>query len=236
MAARQPFKTVPLPTSTSTPPRSTSPSPSCSSSSSSLSNTSTHTVVPSTHGSNRSSNLSASTSLSQSSSSSVTSSGTATPRAPHTNMVPNGNHRPTRPHSKSRTLSSASSAYSSLPRSNLAHQAAASPANLSTYALIRASLAPYLTSKRMTTFLVLFLIIPLISFILRMRRKKGQLSVNGTAQMTATASAAASHADLVRKRLQAAGGRVEGNLFARAWGDIVRVVGDTVKMAGSGLV
>ncbi|KAF8805431.1 hypothetical protein BYT27DRAFT_7169561 [Phlegmacium glaucopus] len=232
MAVRQPFKAVPLLTSTSTPPRSCSPTPSCSSSSSSLSNTSTHTVVPSTHGTNRSSAPSASTSLTQSfsSSSSVTSSGTATPRALHTHLAPNGNHRPTRSHSQSRTSSSASSAYSSLPRSTLGHQAAASPANLNTYDLIRVSLAPYLTSKRMTTFLVLFLLIPLLSFILRMRRRKRQLSLDGVA------ATAASHADLVRKRLQAAGGRVEGSLLARAWGEIVRVVGDTVKMAGSGLV
>jgi hypothetical protein len=243
MVARQPLKAVPLPTSTS--PRSSSPAPSCSSSSSSLSNTSTHTVVPSkTHRDNRSSDPSALTSLSQtfSSSSSISSSKTATPRAHRTNLVPNGDHGPTRPHSKSRTLSSASSAYSSLPRSILVggqHQAAAaSPANLNTYALIRASLAPYLTSKRMTTFLVLFLLVPLISFLLRMRRRKKLLSLSGAAQMTATATAAATatHADLVRKRLQTAGSGVKGTFFGRMWGDIVRVVRDTVKMAGSGLV
>ena len=238
MVARQPLKTVPLPTSIS--PRSGSPAPSCSSSSSSsssLSNTSTHTVVPSTHRGNRPSDSSAlmGASLSQtfsSASSSISSSKTATPLAHRINIVPNGDHRPTRPHSKSRTLSSASSAYSSLPRSSLAHQAAASPANLNTYALIRASLAPYLTSKRVTTFLVLFLLVPLISFLLRMRRKKRLLNLSGAAQMTATAT----HADLVRKRLQTAGSGVKGTLLGRAWGEVVRVVGDTVKMAGSGLV
>ena len=54
--------------------------------------------------------------------------------------------------------------------------------------------------------------------------------------MTASATVAASHADLVRKRLQTAGSGVKGIFFGRAWGEIVRVVGDTVKMAGSGLV
>ena len=54
--------------------------------------------------------------------------------------------------------------------------------------------------------------------------------------MTASATVAASYADLVRKRLQTAGSGSKGTLFGRAWGEIVHVVGDTVKMAGSGLV
>ena len=54
--------------------------------------------------------------------------------------------------------------------------------------------------------------------------------------MAANATATASHADLVRKRLQTAGSGVKGTLFGRMWGEVVRVVGDTVKMAGSGLV
>ena len=58
--------------------------------------------------------------------------------------------------------------------------------------------------------------------------------MNGAAQATASATAAATHADLVRRKLQTTG--VKGTLFGRAWGEIVRVVGDTVKMAGSGLV
>jgi hypothetical protein len=49
------------------------------------------------------------------------------------------------------------------------------------------------------------------------------------------ATVTATHADLVRKRLQTAGG-VQGTLFGRMWREIARVVGDTVKMAGSGLV
>jgi hypothetical protein len=55
--------------------------------------------------------------------------------------------------------------------------------------------------------------------------------------MTAHATATATHADLVRKKLQTAGsGVIKGTLFGRVWGEVVRVVGDTVKMAGSGLV
>ena len=88
----------------------------------------------------------------------------------------------------------------------------------------------------MTTFLVLFLLVPLISFVLRMRRRKKLFNLNGTAQIAANVTATATHADLVRKRLQTAGGGVKGTLLGRVWGEVVRVVGDTVKMAGSGLV
>ena len=55
----------------------------------------------------------------------------------------------------------------------------------------------------------LFLLVPLISFLLRMRRKKRLLDLSRAAQMTASASVAASHADLVRKRLQTAGSGVK---------------------------
>ena len=88
----------------------------------------------------------------------------------------------------------------------------------------------------MTTFLVLFLLVPLISFVLRIRRRKKLLSLGGAAQITANVAATATHADLVRKRLQTAGSGVKGTFFGRMWGEAVRVVGDTVKMAGSGLV
>lgn len=57
-----------------------------------------------------------------------------------------------------------------------------------------------------------------------------------TAASIAAAVSASSNADLVRRRLQAASGVAEGGLMQRAWGEIVRVVGDTVRMAASGLV
>ncbi|KAF9563214.1 hypothetical protein CPC08DRAFT_706140 [Agrocybe pediades] len=253
MASRRPFKPVepafPTPSSTISSPRSNSPAPSSSSSSSSLSTTSTHTVVPSASKGTRPA-LSGLTEIpkASSSSSSVSSDETATPRAPPATL-PNGNTqtssttltRSSRPQSLTRRLSSsAGSGYNPLPRSNLANQVSARPATPSTYALIRASLAPYLTSTRVTTFLVLFVVVPLISFVLRMRRRKRllQLGLEGgaTAASIAAAVSANSNADLVRRRLQAASGGMEGSLVQRAWGEIVRVVGDTVRMAGSGLV
>ena len=62
------------------------------------------------------------------------------------------------------------------------------------------------------------------------------LDLSEAAQMSASATVAAFHADPVKKRLQTAGSGVKSTLFGRAWGEIVHVVGDTVKMAGNGLV
>lgn len=66
-----------------------------------------------------------------------------------------------------------------------------------------------------------------------MQRKKRLLNLSGATQITANATVAASHLDVVRKRLHSG---VEATHFGSVWGDIIRVVGDTVKMAGSGLV
>jgi hypothetical protein len=52
----------------------------------------------------------------------------------------------------------------------------------------------------------------------------------------AGAATSASNAELVRRRLQAAGGGVEVGFLNKAWAEVIRVVGDTVRMAGSGLV
>jgi hypothetical protein len=72
-----------------------------------------------------------------------------------------------------------------------------------------------------------------------MRRRRLLLTSSGVGAgltaATATAAASASTADLVRRRLGTAGGS-EGGVIGRAWGEVLRVVGDTVRMAGSGLV
>ncbi|KAF9036220.1 hypothetical protein BJ165DRAFT_1507290 [Panaeolus papilionaceus] len=257
MASRRP-KTTPVASVLPTPvsPRSYSPAPSSSSSSSSLSTTSTHTVVPSnSRGGAARSGLS---SLSKISSppSSDTSSETTTPRIAQASLATNGNgahynsnHRNTRPHSKSRTASSASSVYSNLPRASLAHQATSRAdstrrGSLSSYALIKASLAPYLSRPKLVTFVVLFVLVPLISFVLKVRRRRlmglGGAAVAGAGAGAAgagvTAVATASNAELVRRRLQSVNAAVEVGMLSRAWGEIVRAIGDTVRMAGSGLV
>lgn len=41
-------------------------------------------------------------------------------------------------------------------------------------------------------------------------------------------------ADIVRRRL--AGGQAQGNSIAWLWGEVVKAVGDTIRMGGGGLV
>ncbi|KAG6886527.1 hypothetical protein C0992_003561 [Termitomyces sp. T32_za158] len=98
------------------------------------------------------------------------------------------------------------------------------PANLSTYAVLKASLTPYISTSNISTIFLLFVVLPLVSFVLRVRHRKRQ-ALNGPMNTSNTA-------ELVRRRLQIAGA---GGL-SRAWGEVVRVVYDTVRMAGSGLV
>ncbi|KAF9466623.1 hypothetical protein BDZ94DRAFT_1251378 [Collybia nuda] len=194
-----------------------SPAPSSSSSSSSLSTTSTHTVVPSTKRATHT--LSNLTPLNHASISttSLSSDSTATPR-----------QRSGRPMLKSRTANSSSTSYSSthLPRPH-PQAAAMRSSSLSTYALIKASLAPYLTTSNISTFFILFVIFPFVSLVLRARHKRRKAIVSGN-----PGSYMQNNAALARRRLQIN----EAGLLGRVWSDIVRVVLDTVRMAGSGLV
>lgn len=83
-----------------------------------------------------------------------------------------------------------------------------------------------------------------MTFILRMRRRRRQAilgplaSASGPLSVGVAAgsvSAAISNADLVKRRLHGPGA-AESGIIGKTWNEIVRVVGDTVKMAGSGLV
>ncbi|KAI4517821.1 hypothetical protein K525DRAFT_251114 [Schizophyllum commune Loenen D] len=99
--------------------------------------------------------------------------------------------------------------------------------------VLRAYLSQYFGSSRTSystwTFAVLFVLVPLISFVLRRRRRA---RIVGAGSAAAGTVAAAGTADLVRRRLR----DDSSGLLARAWGGVARAVGDTVRMAGSGLV
>ncbi|TEB27012.1 hypothetical protein FA13DRAFT_1736799 [Coprinellus micaceus] len=222
LASRNPTPSPPSPSSSRAPtPRSHSPAPSASSSSS-LSTASTHTVVPSTP--RGLSKLTQSTVI-HSSSSSESSVETAIPRGQL--RPPNGNARPRTPSS-----STSSAASSSSPRTDIRTTPGTSQAP-TILSLVKASLAPHLTTSKITTFVILFVIFPLISWVLRVRhRRRKQLKGTGTPLLSAGAS---TNVDLVRKRLQAAGGS-DSNLITRLWKDTFRIVTDTVMMAGKGLV
>ncbi|KAK7032257.1 hypothetical protein VNI00_013216 [Paramarasmius palmivorus] len=124
----------------------------------------------------------------------------------------------------------------SLPRSHLTAAQSNRGRNLSTYALIKASLQPYFTrlsgsrGGAILTGTFLFFVLPAISVLLRLRsrRRIGGVTSGGTGT-----------ADIVRRRLRGVNGSDStglGMVLARTWWAIVRVVFDTVRMGVSGLV
>ncbi|KAI5836383.1 hypothetical protein K523DRAFT_289158 [Schizophyllum commune Tattone D] len=263
LSAQRPTSPSPLPTPSPSPPpiapdspRSYSPAPSSSSSSSSLSTASTHTVVPRGRNVN---GLSAMTPARTRRSSSASSTGTARPgksgsangslRKPNGIAKPNGVLYPTsarRPGTdrsnsdRARSTSSRGQPTSSRDRLALARASLAPPTDATTtnatprpLEVLRAYLSQYFGSSRTSystwTFAVLFVLVPLISFVLRRRRRA---RIAGAGSAAAGTVAAARTADLVRRRLRDDG----SGLLARAWGGVARAVGDTVRMAGSGLV
>jgi uncharacterized membrane protein len=84
-------------------------------------------------------------------------------------------------------------------------------------------LGPYLTSSRVTTFLLLFFLLPLVSLIMRIRRHR----------RTVSAGAGLGAADVVRRRLANGQGQTA---IGWIWAEVVKAVSDTVRMGGGGLV
>ncbi|KAK0204973.1 hypothetical protein DFS33DRAFT_1382871 [Desarmillaria ectypa] len=203
--------------------RSFSPVPSSSSSSSSLSTTSTHTVVPSTPKGPRvaqsMTSIAALSSASQSTTS-VSSDGTARLARSERPSSSLSDRKQKTEHDTliRRTLSPATGVitHPTVPSTEIR-----SP---TTIALIKAYVAPILNSTKLTTFLILAVVFPLISMVLRIRRRR-RLAAGG----------AVNTADMVRKRLQVVNER-EAGVLRTAWSEIIRVLMDTIKMGGSGLV
>jgi len=79
---------------------------------------------------------------------------------------------------------------------------------------------------------LLFVVFPLISLMIRRRRRAARIANAAGPRGTGAVNATITNAELVRRRL----GGVEVGLLGRIWGEVVRAVTDTVKMAGSGLV
>ncbi|KAF5341747.1 hypothetical protein D9611_001462 [Ephemerocybe angulata] len=216
-------------------PRSHSPAPSASSSSS-LSTTSTHTVTPSTPwgGQQSSSNLRQSV-VNHSSSSSDSSEGTATPRGKsRQSRAPNGIKARSRSTARTNNSSSAStsSSLSSAPRTVVRTNPVTSTTP-NVLSLVRSYLAPHLTTSKITTFVILFILFPLLSWVLRVRHRRRKLAEGAGTPLLGAAGP--TNVDLVRKRLQAAGSS-DSSIVVKVGREVLRVVIDTVKMAGRGLV
>ncbi|KAG7451305.1 uncharacterized protein BT62DRAFT_1071880 [Guyanagaster necrorhizus] len=231
-AVRQPPSSLPDPppsssfSSTSPSPssdRSFSPAPSSSSSSSSLSTTSTHTVVPSTSkGLHVAQSMTSITTLPSASQSTTSVSSDGTARLARSDRpsssLSDRKQKTQRETMIRRTLSPVTSVITHpvVPSTEIR-----SP---TTFALMKAYVASILNSTKLTTFLILAVIFPLISMMLRFRRRR-RLTADGTVNT----------ADMVRKRLQAVNGR-EAGVLGKAWSEIARVLMDTIRMGGSGLV
>ncbi|KAJ3923697.1 hypothetical protein F5877DRAFT_74036 [Lentinula edodes] len=233
--------------------RAFSPAPSTSSSSSSLSTTSTHTIVAATPRARVSlQGMSASSNgiLEEKS----RSDGTITPRQ-QTNARPRRRQTDT----KQRVETPLGVASSSTPSGINAHPLnpnALTPLslpkthldslphrqNLSTLALMKASIGPLInriigasSANKISSLCVVFVVVPVFSLLVRMLRRRARIPISSGP------SAGTASVDLVRHRLQTVNNHSSvvislGKILAKAWWEIIRVVVDTVKMGGSGLV
>jgi len=102
----------------------------------------------------------------------------------------------------------------------------------STYALLKASLAPYLTAhaKLSAISLATFVLLLVLPLLVRRRRAANLNKAGG--------DVSGGNAELVRRRLLAASATSGGgaSLLGRTLAAVIRVVSDTVRMGGSGLV
>ncbi|EMD33985.1 hypothetical protein CERSUDRAFT_159355 [Gelatoporia subvermispora B] len=227
--------------------RAPSPSPSTSSMSSSSSE---HTATPRTPhpgaskgkgkgrappllGSMTSSISSGSGSASSQSISSTATSRTVTPsRQSSKQRAANGNARQRRTPERRRSSPHAGGEISPLPIPPRAPPAempltARAP---STLLLLRQSFEGWLRSvpgARFTAFLIFAVVVPLLSFAFRVRRRR--LTPGGAAVPGSTAAE-------VRRRLRASGATGTGGIVSRLWQETLRAVSDTVRMGGRGLV
>ncbi|KAJ3854182.1 hypothetical protein EV368DRAFT_80830 [Lentinula lateritia] len=234
--------------------RAFSPAPSTSSSSSSLSTTSTHTIVAATPRARMSlQGISASSNGIFDDNS--RSDGTITPRQ-KTNAGPRRGQTDT---SKEKQRVETPLASSSTPPSINAHPLnpnALTPLslpkthlnslphrqNLSTFALMKASIGPLInriigasSANKIASLCVVFMVVPVFSLLVRMLRRRARIPISSGP------SAGTASVELVRHRLQTVNDRSSvvialWKILAKAWWEIIRVVVDTVKMGGSGLV
>ncbi|KAF9243445.1 hypothetical protein BU15DRAFT_72118 [Melanogaster broomeanus] len=182
------------------PPRIPSPAPSASSSSSSLSTISNRTAVPLSPGSSKLRGRG-----SAASSTSATSEVTVTkhPR----------NHTPTPRVGPSSSVVR----HSRTAQEPIVRTTGQSPGTLE---LIKRSLRTYFTANRITTLSILFLLLPLVSYFIRLRHVRA-------------VATPASTADQVKRRLFDARG---DSVLRRLWNEVVRAILDTIRMGGGGLV
>ena len=157
-------------------------------------------------------------------------------RRTHANGHANGHAAP---HAQSRSRSRADargpSAHAVIRRSSFGAPATESNTRApSTLALIRASfesLVQNTSRSRVVLYAVLFVVVPVVSFVLRLRRRRARADGGGA---IAHGSVSSRTVDAVRKRLRGVDG--QRSVVGQMWEEVARAVLDTVRMAGRGLV
>lgn len=82
---------------------------------------------------------------------------------------------------------------------------------------------------------VLFVVVPVVSFVFRLRRRRARSNGPGGGAITNGSMSTGSRAvDAVRKRLKGVDG--QSSVVGKLWQEVARAVLDTVSMAGRGLV
>ncbi|RPD68443.1 hypothetical protein L226DRAFT_563909 [Lentinus tigrinus ALCF2SS1-7] len=155
----------------------------------------------------------------------------------------NGNGHAT-PHAKGESRSRSSTPAAGPSSSVLRRSSFGAPATESstrppsTFALIRASLSTLLqnTSRsRVLLYAILFVVVPVVSFVLRVRRRR-VTAAGAKGALSGNADAGAGAVDAVRRRLRGVSTEGQGSAVGRLWEEVARAVVDTVRMAGRGLV
>ncbi|KAI9061104.1 hypothetical protein FKP32DRAFT_1631693 [Trametes sanguinea] len=141
-----------------------------------------------------------------------------------------------RPATPAAAAASSSASSASMPTSVIQRASFASPAPAgstssvrapSTLALMRAALDSVLrgaSRAKVLAYVALFVVLPLVSFVLRVRRRRVVRGGGGGA------------VEAVRRRLRGADAQTGVGVVGTIWAEIARAVLDTVRMAGRGLV
>ena len=101
--------------------------------------------------------------------------------------------------------------------------------------LIRAAFQPYLSRglfsvPNLVAFVVLFVILPTLSLVLRFRRRRRLLTSGSRGANSGSGSRVVAD---VRRRL---GGVQKGSIWRSVWEETIRTISDTFMMGGRGLV
>ncbi|KAI0777029.1 hypothetical protein BC629DRAFT_1594749 [Irpex lacteus] len=139
----------------------------------------------------------------------------------------NGSHR-TNSSQKNEVASLRTTATAALARSTSSGSSAVREP--STLTVIRSYIDNFVhntTKSKIMVYFVVFVVFPVISLAVRIRRRNFRLAQAGQGAQGA--------ADVVRRRLKGTTSGPGGSLLGSLWNEVARAVGDTIRMGGGGL-